>query len=62
MDLGVVQEEGLEERKAQEVVPVGVGEQEIVLVLSFAQEVVSQTPHAGASVHDNDITTAGTDL
>ena len=53
----VFEKHRFEKRKTHDVVPVGMGEDEMIVETAFFNQAVAQAADAGPGVHDNDIVT-----
>ena len=62
MDAGVRIMQGLEEWKAHDVVPVGVGENKMVLRVPFAIQLIAAAANARAGIDQDEISAPGPDF
>jgi hypothetical protein len=51
-----------EERKANDVIQMGMGENDTILESIFPQQLISQPPNSGTCIHDNDLIILGSNL
>jgi hypothetical protein len=53
---------GLEEGKAHQMIPVGMGENKMDLAAFFIGQLIAKSSNAGSGIHDNNISTLGTNF